>query len=81
MRDDSQNVDPSSLELSQLGLKFILRCTKSSGLGKPVGELHGFISRDVSLSGVDWLKQGFELLDEDELSFARDFFAVSFDDD
>ena len=43
--------------------------------------MHGFISRDVSLSGVDWLKEGLELLDDDELSFARDFFAVSFNDE
>lgn len=76
--DDLQNVDPSSMELSQLGLKFILRRTKTSGPGKPVGELQGFIARDVSLSGVDWLQLGMELLDEDELKFSRDFFAVAF---
>ncbi|CAL1154777.1 unnamed protein product [Cladocopium goreaui] len=79
--DDLQNVDPSSLELSQLGLKFVLRRTKTSGPGKPVGELHGFIAREVSLTGVDWLKLGMDLLEDDEVSFQRDFFAVSFSDD
>ena len=76
--DDLQNVDPSSLELSQLGLKFILRRTKTSGPGKPVGELHGFVARDTSLSGVGWLKPGTDLLSEDELKFQRDFFAISY---
>ena len=79
--DDLQNVDPSSLELSQLGLKFILRRTKTSGPGKPVGELHGFVARDISLSGVDWLKLGLDLLDEEELRFQRDFFAIYYGKD
>ena len=79
--DDLQNVDPSSLELSQLGLKFVLRRTKTSGPGKPVGELHGFVAREVSLTGVDWLRVGMDLLEDDEVSFQRDFFAISFSDD
>ena len=74
-------MDPSSLELSQLGLKFILRRTKTSGPGKPVGELHGFVARDISLSGVDWLKLGLDLLDEEELRFQRDFFAIYYGKD
>ena len=76
--DDLQNVDPASLELSQLGLRFVLRRTKTSGPGKPVGELQGFIARDVSLSGVDWLRLGMELLEDEELNFPRDFFAIGF---
>ena len=76
--DDLQNVDPASLELSQLGLRFVLRRTKTSGPGKPVGELQGFIARDISLSGVDWLRLGMELLEEEELNFPRESFAIGF---
>ena len=76
--DDMQNVDPASMELSQIGLKFILRRTKTSGPGKPVGELHGFVAREVSLSGVDWLQLCMDLLEDGELRFSRDFFAISF---
>lgn len=51
--DDCQNVNPMSLALSQLGLSFKLRRTKTSGPGKQVGELTGFIARAASLVGDD----------------------------
>ena len=42
--DDLQSIDPSTMSFSsQLGLKFLLRRTKTSGPGKKQGALQGFI--------------------------------------
>lgn len=74
--DDLQNIDPRSCLLSQWGLRFIIKWTKTTGPGKSVGALHGFISRSVSLSGADWLRAGLDLCETDELNFPRDFYAI-----
>lgn len=77
--DDLQNIDPKSCVLSQLGLRFVLRRTKTTGPGKSVGSLNGFIARMVSLTGVDWLRVGTDLIDTSPFSFKRDFFAMECD--
>ena len=51
--DDLQHVDLKSVRLSQAGLKFCLRKTKTSGPGRKVGELFAYVSRSAGLSGFD----------------------------
>ena len=76
--DDVQNIDPESLKLSQVGLRFVLKKTKTSGPGRKVGELHAFVARTVGLSGYDWLGEGYKLLSASALSWARDFLCPAF---
>ena len=79
--DDIQGVDPSSFVLSQIGAKFIIRRTKTSGPGKAVGNLFGYIGRGVGLTGYDWLSEGQRLLRAEVLSRKRDYFCVGFNED
>ena len=50
--DDIQGIDPSSITLSQLGMKFTLTRTKTSGPGKRIGQLQGYLLRGLSLSDL-----------------------------
>ena len=77
--DDLQCVDPASLTLSQLGLKFTLPRSKTSGPGKKLGTLQGFVLRTVSSSGYDWISAGMSLLKLDAFSWPRDFLCVDLD--
>ena len=56
--DDLQSIDPATVSFSQLGLKFLLHRTKTSGPGNKHGALQGFVLRGVSLTGYDWLAAG-----------------------
>ncbi|OLP89616.1 hypothetical protein AK812_SmicGene28909 [Symbiodinium microadriaticum] len=76
--DDVQNIDPESLKLSQVGLRFVLKKTKTSGPGRKVGELHAFVARTVGLNGYDWLGEGYKLLSASALSWSRDFLCPAF---
>ena len=78
--DDLQNIDPSSFSLSQLGLKFTLPRTKTSGPGKKLGALQGFVLRAVSLSGYDWISAAWSVIHSDEFNWPRDFLCVHLDD-
>ena len=78
--DDLQGISPESLTLSQLGLKFTLGRTKTSGPGKRVGQLQGYILRSVSISGYDWLAAGYNLLQTDDFKIPRDFLCLRFND-
>ncbi|CAE7378144.1 unnamed protein product, partial [Symbiodinium pilosum] len=66
--------------LSQVGLKFCLRKTKTSGPGRKVGELFAYISRSAGLSGFDWLTEGMRLLANEQFSWSRDFFCPAMSD-
>ena len=79
--DDIQGVDPSSFVLSQIGAKFVIRHTKTSGPGKAVGNLYGYIGRGVGLTGYDWLSEGQRLLRTEVLCRKRDYFCVGFNED
>ena len=74
--DDIQNVDPSSLRLSSLGLTITLSKTKITGPGKRHGQVQGYIKRTISLSGYDCLKTGFDLWTGGEFTFPRDYFVM-----
>ncbi|CAE7431666.1 unnamed protein product [Symbiodinium sp. CCMP2456] len=76
--DDLQGICPESMTLSQLGLKFVLSRTKTSGPGKRVGQLQAFVLRSVSLSGYDWIAAGYNLLQTDEFKIPRDFLCLRF---
>ena len=78
--DDVQHIDPFSVTLSQIGLKFILRRTKTSGPGRRTGELQGYVSRVISLSGFDWLLEGYRLLQTAELHWSRDYLCPAMDE-
>ena len=78
--DDVQHMDPFSVTLSQIGLKFILRRTKTSGPGRRTGELQGYVSRVISLSGFDWLLEGYRLLQTSELHWPRDYLCPAMDE-
>ena len=78
--DDLQHVDIKSVRLSQVGLKFCLRKTKTSGPGRKVGELFAYISRSAGLSGFDWLTEGMRLLASEQFSWSRDFFCPAMND-
>ena len=78
--DDVQHIDPFSVTLSQIGLKFILRRTKTSGPGRRTGELQGYVSRVICLSGFDWLLEGYRLLQTSELHWPRDYLCPAMDE-
>ena len=79
--DDVQNIDPSSLQLSQVGLRFVLGRTKTSGLGRRVGTLPGFVSRTTGISGLDWLGEGMRILKSEDFGWSRDFLCPRFSAD
>ena len=79
--DDLQNVNPASVLLSQIGMKFTLDRTKTSGAGKHVGKLQAFVMRGISLSGFDWIGYGYRLLGTESLKFERDYFCGRFGED
>ena len=76
--DDTQNIEPVSVRLGQIGLRFVLKRTKTSGAGRKVGELHAFISRVAGVSGYDWLLVGMRLREQEEFSWGRDFLCPVF---
>ena len=78
--DDLQHVDLKSVKLSQLGLKFCLRKTKTSGPGRKVGELFAYISRSAGLSGFDWISEGMRILSNEQLAWPRDYFCPVMND-
>ena len=78
--DDLQSIDPATVSFSQLGLKFLLHRTKTSGPGKKQGALQGFVLRGVSLTGYDWLAAGYQVLQLDDYKFPRDFLCVHLDE-
>eukprot|EP00439_Symbiodinium_sp_Y106_P049919 s4618_g6.t1 len=76
--DDVQNIDPASLRLSGVGLRFTLGRTKTSGPGRRVGTLPGFISRTTGLSGLDWMSEGVRLLGTEAFGWSRDYLCPQF---
>lgn len=76
--DDVQNIDPASLRLSRVGLRFALGRTKTSGPGRRVGTLPGFISRTTGLSGLDWMSEGMRLLHSEDFGWPRDYLCPHF---
>ena len=70
---DLEGLDPRRMTLSSRGFRGFLTKTKTTGPGKNVKEVPIFISRRVSVTGLDWLKTGFEIWQEFGLT-QRDYF-------
>eukprot|EP00435_Cladocopium_sp_Y103_P052661 s658_g16.t1 len=58
---DLEGLVPSRLQLGSRGLRGILVRTKTTGPGKQVREVPIFVSRRISLSGLDWLRCGYDI--------------------
>ena len=59
--DDLQGILPSSMSLTSVGFKAVLGRTKTTGTDRRSHEVSVFVERTVSLSGSDWLSEGFKL--------------------
>ena len=71
--DDIQNIQPETVRLSTRGLSFRLSRTKTSGPGRLHGAIHGFVARDISITGEDWMTSGILALQRDDMKFPRDY--------
>eukprot|EP00435_Cladocopium_sp_Y103_P069329 s873_g33.t1 len=72
--DDVQWVDPARMHMSGTCVKMILIRTKTTGPGRRAVEVPAFIARDASLSGEDWLGQGWDLFQSPAFLWDRDYF-------
>ena len=70
--DDVQWMGPKNLTMQETGLAGILTQTKTTGAGKKVKELELFVPAEASITGKDWLKVGYGLL-QAEVTFERDY--------
>ena len=70
---DLEGLDPRRLSLNSRGFRGFLTKTKTTGPGKNVKEVPIFISRRVSVTGLDWLKTGYVIWQEFGLP-QRDYF-------
>ena len=72
--DDVQWLDPVRMTLTASGLAGVLRRTKTTGPGRRAREVPVYVSREVSLSGNDWLQAGFTLFRGPEFFWERSYF-------
>ncbi len=72
--DDLQALQHRSLRLTTMGLTGVLSSTKVSGPGKKHWDLPIVVHRSATLSGLDWLQAGVELVCSDCFAFERDYF-------
>ena len=72
--DDVQWLDPGRMTLSSSGLAGVLRRTKTTGPGRRAREVPIYVSREVSLSGHDWLQEGYNLFWREEIYWERMYF-------
>eukprot|EP00435_Cladocopium_sp_Y103_P064066 s851_g25.t1 len=71
--DDAQNIQPETVRLSTRGLSFKLSRTKTTGPGRLHGAIHGFIARNISITGEDWMVVGVLALQREDMKFPRDY--------
>ncbi|OLP76746.1 hypothetical protein AK812_SmicGene43280, partial [Symbiodinium microadriaticum] len=72
--DDVQGILPQSMAFNGIGLIALLGKTKTTGLDRRTKEVKFFISREISLTGVDWLKIGCQIWKEYDKS--RDYLVM-----
>jgi hypothetical protein len=77
--DDSQGLNPASLESRRRGVYGVLERTKTSGPGKKVVLLPVFVSSHAWLE-VEWLAAGLAIWQAEPFCFPRDFFLPLPDD-
>ena len=71
--DDVQCIMPESMRLSPRGFTVRLSRTKTTGPGKVHGQVHAFIHRSITLTGVDWLDEGMQLFRHESAEYPRDY--------
>eukprot|EP00435_Cladocopium_sp_Y103_P074800 s19_g51.t1 len=74
--DDVQAVLPSRMLLSNFGLRLVLGKSKTSGPDKIQKEVSVHIMRNLSLTGEDWLKTGYDIWSQDPFNFRRDYLVM-----
>ncbi|CAK9114221.1 unnamed protein product [Durusdinium trenchii] len=74
--DDVQAIIPHRSTLSNYGLRMVLGRSKTSGPDKRQKEVPVHILRLISLTGADWLMEGFEIWSEDPFNFRRDYLVM-----
>lgn len=74
--DDVQAIIPHRSVLSNMGLRLVLGRSKTTGPDKVQKEVSVHIHRLTSLTGVDWIRTGFDLWGEEPLNFRRDYLVM-----
>ncbi len=72
--DDTLGIRPELMVLTASGLEAQLERTKTSGPGRKIRWLSFFVSTQASITGVPWLRTGFEIWQEEGMNFKRDYF-------
>lgn len=65
---------PRRLSLTRRCLRGVVTQTKTSGPEKKIGELPFWLSRNIGLTGVDWLQLGFDIWRTDHFYKGGDYF-------
>ena len=73
--DDIQNIQPETLRMSTRGLSFKMSRTKTTGPGRLHGAIHGFVARDITITGEDWMATGMIAMQREDMRFPRDYLA------
>ena len=73
--DDLQNIQPETVRLSTRGISFRIARTKTTGPGRLHGALYGFVHRDITITGEDWMVYGVLTLQREDMKFPRDYLA------
>ena len=74
--DDVQSILPHRSLLSNFGLKLVLGKTKTTGPDKPQKEIVAHVYRTISLTGEDWLGVGYQIWNEEQFSYKRDYLVM-----
>ena len=74
--DDVQSILPHRMLLSNFGLRVVLGRSKTTGPDKAQEEVAAHVLRSISLTGVDWIGEGFEIWTSEPFDFRRDFLVM-----
>ena len=74
--DDVQSILPHRTILSNFGLKLVLGKTKTTGPDKQQKEIVAHVYRTTSLTGEDWLGVGYQIWNEEQFAYRRDYLVM-----
>ena len=72
--DDTLGIRPELMILTSKGLEAQLERTKTSGPGRKIRWLCFYVSSRATITGVPWLKTGFDIWQGEGMNFHRDYF-------
>ncbi|CAE8672430.1 unnamed protein product [Polarella glacialis] len=72
--DDCMGLQPCHLKSIAGGIEFLLERTKTSGPGRRVRWLKGYVSSKASITGTGWLATGLIIWQGEGFAFDRDYF-------